>query len=123
MTNIPLPRRGLKTYRSLDLDEGAAEVIKASAGCLYGIWVTNNATTVRYLKLYDRASATAGTHTPIITIGIPGNSTDKISAFLGTGGVGIQFLTGICAAVTTGIADADTGAPGGSDIQANFFYI
>lgn len=123
MPNIPLPRRGLKIHRSLDLDEGTAEVIKASKGTLYAIWVTNKAATVRYIKIYDATSATAGTGTPVLTIGIPGNASDNILAAFGAGGVGIQFDTGICAAATTGIADNDTGPPAANDVLANFFYI
>lgn len=123
MTNFPSPAKGLKIYRSLDLDEGAAEVVKASAGCLYGLWVTNKATAVRYIKIYNRTSATAGTHTPVITVGIPGNSSDNILAALATGGVGIRFDTGICMAATTGLADNDTGGPGTNDLIVNAFYI
>lgn len=123
MSNFPVTYGGCKTYRSLDLDEGAAEVIKASRGTLYALWVTNNAATTRWIKLYNRVSATAGTHTPMITIGIPGNSSDDILAALGAGGVGIKFSTGICMAATTGFADADTGAPSDNDVVANAFYV
>lgn len=111
-------------YRSLDLGEGTAEVVKATPGTLFGLWVTNLATTTRYIKLYDRASATAGTHTPIITIPIPGNSSDDVLAVLGVGGGrGIRFDTGICMACTTGLADNDTGAPSDNDVVVNAFYL
>lgn len=114
---------GLSIFRSLDLDE-TEEDIKTSAGCIYGAWVTNTATTTRWLKFYNATAAntTVGTTTPVITIGIPGNTSDDISANFGPGGMGIMFDTAICAAATTGVADADTGAPSANDLILNVFY-
>ena len=63
-----------------------------------------------------------GTTTPVITIGIPGNTSDDISANFGPGGMGIMFDTAICAPATTGVADADTGAPAANDVIINVFY-
>lgn len=126
MPNIPLPRRGAKVDRTLDLNAGAANaarVIKAKPGCLIACYVTNRATSTRWLKFYDRVSATTGTHTPFMTIGIPGNSSDNILVALAAGGVGIQFGTGICLSGTTGFADADTGAPAANDLIVNTVYI
>ena len=123
MTNFPSPHKGLKYYRSLDLDEGTAEVVKATPGCLYGLIVTNTATSTRFVKIYNRASATVGTHTPVMTIGVPGNSSDDILAALGAGGVGIYFSTGICLGASTGVADNDTGAPGANDLIVNALYV
>jgi hypothetical protein len=123
MTNFPLPRKGCKIYRTLDLDEGALEVIKASKGCLLGGWVCNTGTTTVYLKFYDATSGTAGTGTPVLTVPVPGNASDDIGAFFGAGGIGIQFNTGICVGATTGLADNDTGAPSANQVIANFFYI
>lgn len=57
-----------------------------------------------------------------ITIGIPGNSSDDISDNFGPGGEGIGFDTTICVAATTGVADADTGAPAANDLIINVFY-
>lgn len=77
-------------------------------------WVTsvevfNNNTTVAWLKLYDAATATCGSGTPVARYMIPGNSN-------GAGGIAnyaIQdrYINGIVACVTTGIADSDTSAP------------
>jgi hypothetical protein len=113
---------GLAIYRSLDLDEGTGEVIKASAGQLYSLWVTNTATATRFVKIYNATSCTMGTGTPVITIGIPGNASDDIAGHFTAGGHGIEFTTGICFGATTGVADADTGAPGANDIVANAYY-
>ena len=114
---------GLNIFRSIDIDE-TEEEIKATAGCVYGMWITNTATTTRWVKFYNATAAntTVGTTTPVITIGIPGNTTDDIAGSFGPGGVGIQFGTAITVAATTGVADNDTGAPGANDVIINVFY-
>lgn len=120
---VPHTTGGLSIFRSLDLDE-TEEDVKASAGQVYGAWVTNVATSTRWLKFYNAGSAsvTVGTTTPVITIGIPGNTSDDISANFGAGGMGIAFDTAICVACTTGAADNDTGAPSANDLVVNIFY-
>ena len=110
-------------HRSIDLDESEEEV-KATAGTVYGMWVTNTATATRFIKFYNltAANTTVGTSTPVLTIGIPGNATDDISGNFGPGGLGIAFSTAISVAATTGVADADTGAPGANEVIVNIFY-
>lgn len=123
MTNFPSPAKGLKIKRYLDLQNGAANVVKAAPGCLYGLWICNLATTTRYVKVYNRTSATTGTHTPVITLPIPGNSSDDVLAALAAGGVGIRFDTGICISCSTALADNDNTAPTAGDVVAHVFYI
>jgi hypothetical protein len=113
---------GLQTHRSIDLDEGALEVVKASPGQVYGMWVANRATTPRYIKFYDATSGTIGTGTPKLTIEIPANATDHIAGVFNVGGLGIEFTTGISVGASTGIADADTGAPAANDVLVNIFF-
>lgn len=122
VTPQPHSAGGLSIFRSIDLDEGTLEVVKASAGAVYGMWVANLATATRFIKFYDATSGTAGTGTPVITIPIPGNSVDDVTGNFGPGGMGIQFATGISVGATTGLADADTGAPGANDIVVNIFF-
>jgi len=113
---------GVSVFRSLDLDETEEEA-KASAGTVYGMWVNNTATATRFVKFYDATAANVvvGTTTPVITIGIPGNTSDDVSGSFG-GGYGITFATAITVAATTGVADADVGAPGVNDVVVNVFY-
>lgn len=122
---VPQPHTagGLSIFRSIDLDETEEEA-KATAGCVYGMWVTNTATSTRFIKFYNATAAnvTVGTTTPVITIGIPGNSSDDVSGNFGPGGMGITFDTAITLAATTGIADNDTGAPGANEVTVNLFY-
>ena len=47
---------GTTIFRSIDLDEGALEVVKASAGQIYWIHVMNLATSVRFVKIYNATS-------------------------------------------------------------------
>lgn len=81
--------------------------IKASVGRLYRILATNTSGAVVYLKLYNKSSApTVGTDVPVMTIPIPaGQMVNLIND-----SYGISFSSGIALAVTTGYADADTGA-------------
>lgn len=122
---VPQPHTagGLSIFRSIDLDETEEEA-KATAGCVYGMWVTNTATSTRFIKFYNATAAnvTVGTTAPVITIGIPGNSSDDVSGNFGPGGMGITFDTAITLAATTGIADNDTGAPGANEVTVNLFY-
>lgn len=84
----------------------------------WGIAFNANAST-RYLKLWNRASApTLGTHAPDLTIPL---ETGKATYF-NANTIGITFLLGFHYAATTGLADADTGAPSANDVVFNFAY-
>lgn len=85
---------------------------KTSAGTLVGVIGYNAAAALRYLKLYDKASApTVGTDTPKLTIAIPATTAFSIDFPRG-----LSFALGIAYALTTGSADADTGALTAADI-------
>lgn len=91
-----------------------ATSIKASAGTVWSINVSNTNAALRYLKLYNKASApTVGTDVPVLTIPIPATSTIKVDG----GSNGIRFSTGIALATTTGATDADTGAVAANEIK------
>lgn len=118
----PSDRSGLLIYRNIDVDE-VDVTVKASAGQIYGLWFTNTAVATRFLKFYNATTANVvvGTTTPVITIALPGNTTDDISGVFSSA-YGIQFDTAITIAATTGIADSDTGAPTANDVVVNLFY-
>lgn len=110
---------GLSVFRSIDLDE-SEEDIKASAGQLYGLTITNlHATDKRYVKLYNEAAATAvvGTTTPVMTIPVFALATLNL-----VWDKGLAFSAAICAAATTALADADVGAPGANEVVINAYY-
>jgi len=84
---------------------------KASAGDLHCISGYNAAATALYLKFYAKASApTVGTDVPVITLALPPMSAFNINLN------GHYVATGIAYALTTGAADADTGALTAGDI-------
>jgi hypothetical protein len=88
-------------------------------------WVTsvevfNNSTTIAWLKLYDSATATCGSGTPVARYMIPGNTN-------GAGGIANytvqdRYVSGIVACVTTGIVDADTAAPAATTYVWNIHW-
>jgi hypothetical protein len=116
---LPGAANACSTFRSIDLDETEEEV-KASAGTVYGWYIYNAATTPRYLKFYNLTTGdtTVGTSIPVLTIPLPAKSAANCSF-----PQGIAFDTAITVAATTGIADADTGAPGTNEVVMNLFYL
>lgn len=128
-TNDPLPTtpqpataNGLSTFRSLDLDE-TEEQVKGTAGQVYGLWFSNTTASTLWLKFYNgtAASVTVGTTTPVITLGLPGNSSDTISGVFSST-MGITFDTAITVAATTGVLDTDTTGPAANGCIVNIFY-
>jgi hypothetical protein len=110
-------------FRSLDLDETEEEV-KATAGTIFGLIITNFATTTRYIKFYnaDAATTVVGTTTPYMTIPVPGNASDD-TTLVATYPFGLVFSTAISVAATTGLADNDTGAPAANDVAITVFKV
>jgi len=104
------------TYRTLDAQPTGVN-IKSAAGEVGGWYLSNNASSVRYVKLYDKATAPASTDTPKLTLMLPANSAANILA-----PAGIDFTTGIGIRCSTGVADNDTGAPTANDVVANILY-
>jgi hypothetical protein len=114
---------GLSIFSSIDLDESEEEV-KGTAGQIYGITAFNRTAAPLYLKLYNltAANTTVGSSTVIATFVIPANADSDGAGFILNMPFGLTFDTAISAAVTTGVAAADTGAPGANDAVVNIFY-
>ena len=114
---------GLTIFRSIDIDETEEEV-KATAGQLYSIAAFNRTAAPLYLKFYDATAATVvvGTTTPVLTFVVPANADSDGAGFILEKAYGWVFATAITVACTTGIADADTGAPGANDCVINLGY-
>src|SRR2546429_2962266 len=95
-----------------------ATSLKASAGHGYGFIVSNTNAAARFFKIYNKASApTVGTDTPVVTVHLPPNST-VIRVYP----KGLALGTGIAWALTTGIANSDTGSVG-TDISVDIDYL
>ena len=115
---------GLTIFRSIDLDESEEEV-KATAGQVFTITAFNRTAAPLYLKLYNATAAnvTVGTTTPVMTFLVPANADSDGAGFIHTTDIGYAFGTAISAAVTTGVADNDMGAPGANDCLVNIGYV
>jgi hypothetical protein len=109
-------------FRVLSAATTNATSVKASAGTVYSLIVTNTNAAARYLKLYNKASApTVGTDTPVATICIPGATTGAGFVWQPPGGA--DFSTGIALALTTGAADSDTAAVALNEITVVGTYV
>jgi len=92
---------------------------KASAGTVWSIVANNINAAVRYLKLYNKASApVVGTDTPVLTIPIPAGGLAQVDG----GSNGIRFGTGIAWALTASAADSATDAVAAGDIKVAIAY-
>lgn len=128
-TSAPLPVQLIATTsggnsisRLLSAASTNATSVKASAGVVHAIHAINLNAAVRYLKLYNKASApTVGTDTPVMTLAIPASTTG--AGFVFAVPTGIAFATGIALATTTGVGDSDTGAVAANEIIVNLLYI
>lgn len=95
-----------------------ATSVKASAGQVGGWYIHNNAASVRYVKLYNKASApTVGTDTPVLVIPIPAGAAANVEF-----ANGIAFSTGIALAIVTGQANSDATAVTAGDVVVNLLY-
>lgn len=114
----PQTSGGLLISRTISAATTNATSAKASAGQVFGWYLSNANASTRFFKLYNKASApTVGTDTPVMTIPIPGGSGANVEF-----ANGIAFATGIAYALTTGVADADTAAVAANEIVINLLY-
>lgn len=121
-TNAAVATNGATPGKLVSAATTNATSVKASAGTLYSVSVGSVNAAVRYLKFYNKASApTVGTDTPVQIFSIPGN-TAGAGREVQIPVCGIEFSTGIAFALTTGAADADTGAVAASEIVVSYSY-
>jgi hypothetical protein len=120
ITPVPLSNQGASlTSHLIAAASTNATTVKASAGVVNTIQVSNINAAVRYLKLYNKATApTVGTDTPVMTIMLPPGSNQVINF----APFGFRFSTGVSFALTTGMAVADTGAVSAAEHSVSFVY-
>jgi hypothetical protein len=118
VTLTPSATGGISSSRTVSAATTNATNVKTSGGTVYGFLASNINAAVRYLKLYDKASApTVGTDTPVATVVLPIGGTSSHSF-----PHGISFTNGISFALTTGIADSDTAAVSANEHVVHLFY-
>ena len=116
ITPTPLTAGGVTIAR---LVNSTGANLTASAGQVYGGIFTNTNAAIRYLQLYNKATAaTLSTDTPVITIPLPPNATVQLT----TDGLGAAFATGISWAFTTDDVAIPTTAGAAADIHGTLFY-
>lgn len=92
---------------------------KASAGTVWNVVASNINAAVRYLKLYNKASApTVGTDIPVVVIPLPPGQVTSLNLSSN----GLRFGTGIAWALTSGAADSDTGAVAAGEHKVAIAY-
>ena len=110
---------GVSAYRTINL-LATGLVVKASPGNLYSINANNLNAAVRYLKIYNKATAATEADTPVFTIAITG-STVGVGTQLNFP-AGVFFSAGISIRATTELADNGTTAPTASQTIVNLTY-
>lgn len=96
-----------------------ATSVKASAGTIANIELTNTSASMKFFKLYNKASApTVGTDTPILTLGIPANGSRSFVP-----PVEWRLATGIAYAITGAVPVSDTTAVALNDVAVSIGYL
>lgn len=115
-TNIPVTPITLFTNSLATIN---LLTVKSSSGVLWSIIASNTNAAVRYLKLYNKASApVVATDIPAMVIALaPGVPTN-----IQGGATGIRFSTGIAAAITVNAADTDNTAVAAAEIKVATTY-
>jgi hypothetical protein len=107
----------LKNYRVVAAASTNAALIKEGPAEVVGVILANTAAAVKYVKLYDKATAPDQNDTPIFTFALPAGRTEDISlpARLDTeNGLGIR--------ITNLPADNDNTAVTAVDVIAHILY-
>jgi len=117
MSNLLTGNFPLLTYRNLDV-QVTGSIIKAYAGGIFDLTVSNANATARYLKVYDKATAPTASDTPIRTYYLPPASLTPIPV-----SDGIKFVNGISIRASTLVADNDNTAPTANDVIVNIGYL
>lgn len=96
--------------------------IKATAGTLYSITVTNTNAAARYLRCANltAANTTPGTSTPILDLAIPGQAAG--AGFTSTFPVGFAFSTALTCWMVTGAADTDVAEVAANEIKVLYTF-
>lgn len=117
---VPNSSGGLSVASTILTTGTPTVTVKASAGQIYGLTATNASATIAFLKVYNLATATAGSNTPIMRVMIPGNANG--AGIVLPQETGVACSTGISYALTGAIADADTTTCAGGTYIVNIFY-
>ena len=111
------PIGGMLMHKTVAAATTNATVVKASPGQVWEIIVNNVNAAVRYLKLYNKATApTVGTDVPVLTLAIPAASVQQCRLW------GADFTAGISFATTTEATDVGATAISANESVINIGY-
>lgn len=97
-----------------------ATAVKTSATNVGMLSAHNLSASLRYLKVYNKASApTVGTDVPVMTIPLPAGAVIHVPI----PAMGLRLVTGFALAITAGVADADATAVAAGDVVVNWSYV
>lgn len=120
---IPGTTGGLTPYHRNVTADVTGRVVKASAGMLYGVQISNSGATAGFLHLYDSSSApTAGSGTIVKTLIAPGPGGGGGGGIVWSQPLGLVFAAGISYTFTTVITDADATVPSASQFSIEMDY-
>ena len=103
-------------FRIISINTTNSTNIKSSAGRLYYLWASNIASSVRYIKIFAKASApTVGTDYPFHTWALPAGWAGVLVAT----DMGEFISPGVGFAITTGYGDLDTAATAFGEVFVN----
>ena len=111
-------------HSKISTADANSTLVSASAQFINKLIVSNSSSAIRYMHLYNTATApTAGVGTPVARILIPGSlSGTVLSLNFGSYGGLAGFPLGIGYTITTGYADNDTVAIGAGEVLVNMEY-
>ena len=120
---IPGTTGGLSVYFVQPAASDNHAVIKAGAGQVYKVSVTNNSATVNYLRLYNATTGFNGCNSAtnlVYQMAIPAST--SVGGLSDSWEAGIAFSTGISICVTSGYATTDTTNATASAMSVNIGY-
>lgn len=120
---LPVTTGGLSVYFVQPTASDNHVVIKAGAGQVYKISVTNNSATVNYIRLYNATTGFNGCNSAtnlVYSNVIPASASG--AGILDQWDAGMAFSTGISICVTSGYASTDTTNATASAMNVNIGY-
>lgn len=113
----PTKAKFINVYERSDVIN-TPQMVKAEGTILHGWYLFNNAATVRSVKIFDKGSlAVVGTDKPKLNFVLPAGGGANIMAARS-----IEFVYGLCVAITTGVGDYDNTAGVANDVVMNLFW-
>jgi hypothetical protein len=116
-TQVPSTSGGLDTYHVVSAASTNADVVKASAGQLFGYYIYNANASARKVAFHDSASTPTAGASVAWSVVLPGGSAANVEW-----ANGVEFDNGIAITTVTEVADSGTTAVGAGDLDINLFY-